>query len=62
VPSDDRTQSNPRKVRRGGNSIVVSIPEELLETCDMEVGDRVILREEQSGFSVLPVTWEVADP
>jgi len=52
-------QSNPRKIYRSGDGLVVSLPQSLLDACDLEQGDRLVLTPTETGFEAEEVEWQV---
>jgi antitoxin component of MazEF toxin-antitoxin module len=53
-------QSNPRKLYRSGNSIVVSLPKNVLDEMSITAGDRIVITADGSSAEFEPVEWEVS--
>jgi antitoxin component of MazEF toxin-antitoxin module len=51
---------NPRKITQSGGMMVVSLPKDLLDSLDLEKGNRVAIEERGNGFYVEKVEWKRA--
>lgn len=58
---DVTVQSNPRKLYRSGNGVVVSFPTKILEAAGFELGDQVVMEADEGEITIRRAEWEVSD-